>query len=351
MSIGPIAQHAARQPDRPALVAESRSIAWRELCALQARRGGLLALDLHRDRPPTNVSSGCRRGRFPVSPYLVVASSIIASVLAWTGPVSAGWIIDWGVKGSSAAVQRELLHANRMKILISGKDGTPAVAFIVDLDANTFTQVYYEKRYYITDTVPEYVLTMGAMAKMAMGLWPAAPDLVEALKQAAPDQRKKMEEELKLYEQQMRASGWGQPEPACREPRIETRKVDQRDTIAGHAAVRYDVLADGKPSGTLSEIWVAKSLPAWQELDPQKFQRFLAEIAKTPCGAGGSPHEVLSHAAWRLRSEGYPVRKALRAAKGGGEVEVIRVETREIPLAELEPPPGFVRKTFWEHIR
>jgi hypothetical protein len=121
------------------------------------------------------------------------------------------------------------------------------------------------------------------------------------------------------------------------------RKTGQQATIAGYPAVRYDVLADGKPE---SEIWIARGIPAWRELDSRKLERFGAEMAKLAgCGPGqGQQGPLGDYPSWKLADEGYPVRTV--AKSGGGEkIEVVKAESRTIPAAEFQPPAGFARKT------
>ncbi len=58
---------------------------------------------------------------------------------------------------------------------------------------------------------------------------------------------------------------------------MEVRRTGQQATIAGYPAVRHDVLADGRLE---SEVWIARGITAWRELDPRRFERFTAEMAK-----------------------------------------------------------------------
>ncbi len=272
--------------------------------------------------------------------YLVVVGTILASVFAWTGQTSAGWIIDQVVKGETGR-QQMMLQANRMKTLMWKKDGEPAAAFILDLDAGTITLVDYEERHFVTTTIQEYAQMTRGVQQMAAEMAEAMKEMQEAMKEMPPEQRKMME--------QMMRSQMGQTKPTpedCSEPRIEVRKTGQQATIAGYPAVRYDVLADGKPQ---SELWIAKDIAAWQELDPQKLERFSAEMAKlAACNSTRGRHGLPGDdPAWKLASEGYPVRTVDRSGSGG-TVEVVKAEIRTIPAAEFQPPPSFARKTLRE---
>ena len=273
--------------------------------------------------------------------YRVVVGSVLMSVFAWTGQASAGWVIEQVVKGGGGDRQQVMLQANRMKTLVF-EGGKPASAGIVDLNAQTVTQVDYRERYYVTTSVREFVQMMqGAMAG-------ATKEMQEAMKQMQEEMKDMSPEERKMAQQMMGQMMPGQTPQACREPRMELKKTGQQATIAGYPAVRYDVLADGKLE---SEVWIAKGLTAWRELDQQKIERFGAEMAKlAACGpgpgrqgfAGADPH-------WKLAGEGYPVRTV--DSGSGVTVEVVKAESRSIPAAEFQPPAGFARKTLQEMMR
>jgi hypothetical protein len=213
------------------------------------------------------------------------------------------------------------------------------VAHILDLDAQTITQVDYPGRRYATATAQEYAQVMrDAMGTMTQ----AMQQMREATRDMPPEQRQMVEQ---MMRSQMGAAGAAPQD--CREPQVEVRKTGQQATIAGYPAVRHDVFSDGKPS---AEIWVAATLTAWRELDPKKLERFSTEMARAfpACGAGQgrSPLSGGDHA-WRLAAEGYPVRTVHRNG-GTTTIEVVRAEPRALPPAEFQPPAGFARRTLPE---
>lgn len=273
--------------------------------------------------------------------YRIVAWAAVAAIFVGAGQATAGWVIDQAVKGDAEGGRMQmLLQANRMKHLVLGPDGKPMMAFIMDLNAETITQVDYQARRYTTATIQEYSQMMRGMQQAASGhMAQAMQQMQEALKDMPPEQRQMME-------QMMRSQG---PQAAptaqeCREPRIEMRRTGQQATIAGYPAVRFDVYSDGKQD---SEVWIAKGITAWREVDPQKMERFANEMAKAVgCGQqrAGVPG---SDASWKLAGEGYPVRTVSRGG-GGGTMEVVKAESRSIPAAEFQPPAGFARKTLRE---
>lgn len=266
-------------------------------------------------------------------PGRVVAWGILASIFVWTGQASAGWVIEHAVKGGAVDSRYQvLLQANRMKTLIFGEGGDAVVAFITDLNAETITQVDYQERHYFTATLKEYVQTFqGAMAG-------AAKAMEEATKEMSPQERAMAQQMLP-----------GLASQACREPKIEMRRSGQQATIAGYQAVRYDILIDGKPE---SELWIAKGLPAWRELDAQKLERFGAEMTKLAgCGSTEGRQGLLGDdPSWKVANEGYPVRTVDKSGSGV-TTEVVKAESRTLPASEFRPPAGFARKTFLEVIQ
>jgi len=280
--------------------------------------------------------------------YRVVGWGILAGIVVWSGQASAGWVIDQVMKGGGeGARQQVLLQANRMKTLMLGEDGTPSAAFILDLNAETITQVDYKGKHYISTTVQQFgQMIQGVQQAMSGEMAEVMKQMQEQMKDMPPEQRKMMEE---MMEDMMRSRmpKTGAAPQDCVEPKVELKKTGQQATIAGYPAVRYDVLADGKLE---SELWLASGIAAWREMDPQKLERFATEIAKLAprCGSVKGQHGFRrDDPAWKLASEGYPVRTVHRS-DGGVTMEVVKAESRSIPAAEFQPPAGFVRKTLRE---
>jgi len=261
--------------------------------------------------------------------YRFIAGIIAAAALTWVSTAWAGWVIDETVKGGAAGRQQVMMQANRMKSVVF-EGNKPVSAFVADLDAQTLTQVDFKERYYFTSTVQEYVQTFrGAMSG-------AMTEMQEALKDMSAEERKIMEQ---MMPQQAPAN--------CREPRTELRKTNQQATVAGYPATRYDILEDGKAA---SEIWIAKGITAWRELDGKKLERFMAEMAKLAgCPGQGRRGTPGADRSWKLAGEGYSVRTVDRS--GGTTVEVVKAESRAIPAAEFQPPAGFARKSLREMMK
>jgi len=273
--------------------------------------------------------------------YWVVRCSILVSMFVWTGQASAGWVIDQVTKGAGeGARQQVVLQANRMKTLMLGADGEPITAFILDLNAQTITQVKYHEQQYVTSTVQEFGQMMqGMQQEMAGQMARAMKEMQEAMKDMPPEQRKMMEQMMRSRTPQTEAG----PQD-CPESKIELKKTGEQATIAGYPAVRYDVLIDGKPD---SELWLAKGIAAWREMDPQKLERFGSEMAKLAprCGRAHGRFGLRGDdPAWKLANEGYPVR-TVHQSDGRVTVEVVKAETRTVPATEFQPPAGFTKKT------
>jgi hypothetical protein len=254
--------------------------------------------------------------------YRAVAWIILAGAFGWIGQASAGWVIDQVVKGGGEGARHQvLLQTNRMKTLILGEDGTPTASFILDLNAETITQVDYSRKHYITTTVQEF-------GQMIQGVQQAMSGQMGRMMEEMQERMKDMPEEQRKMVEQMMRSRMPQAESGsqdCVEPKVELKKTGQQET-AGYPAVRYDVLADGKPE---SELWLASGIAAWREIDPRKLERFASEMAKLAprCGSAKKQQGFRGDdPAWKLASEGYPVRTVHRG-DGGVTMEVVKAES------------------------
>jgi hypothetical protein len=270
----------------------------------------------------------------------MIRHNVLWSILvgmAWTNQAFAGWIIDQSVKSQVDESRQQIaMQANQMKTLMLNPEGKPEMAFVLDLNNETVTQVNYREGSYTTAKVQEYAqMIQGAMKN-------AKSALDEALKDLPAEQREMMEKMMRSRTAQANAKS-----EACAEPRIEMRKTGQKATIAGHPSINYEVLADGK---TESEMWIAKDITAWKELDPKKLERIMTELAMASPGCGPSQGRHAGFGknnAWKLANEGYAVKTVDRSGTGT-TVEVTKAEARAIPASEFHPPGGFTRKDLSE---
>jgi hypothetical protein len=250
--------------------------------------------------------------------------------------VFAGWLIE-EVEHENDSQGQVLIQANRVKSVMLGVDRKPESAFIIDLEAQTITEVNYEERYFATGSFQEYAAVVRRMLEEAKREnAQMLQEMQESLKSMPPDQRRAMEEMLRKE---------AEASQECREPRFEVRRTNQQATIAGYAAVRYEVLANGKLEW---EYWIARGITAGQELNTQKLEQFMSiwKAMGGACSLQGGRGLFMADPWLQLLREGYPVR--IVAVDGGYKNEVVKAENRAIPGAEFQVPAGFARKTFQE---
>lgn len=267
-----------------------------------------------------------------------LTAAALVVLLAWAGDATAGWAVEQLLKSSTeTARQRMVVQSNRIKTMTFDPSGQPVAAFILDLGTETLIQVDYQQRQYVAATFQEYVTGMaGAAQAAARQMADSLRAMQEATKNMPPEQRKAVEQSMRS---QMPPSG--APGSAdCVEPKREVRKTGQQATIAGFPAVRYEVLADGKIE---SEVWVAPGLGVGRELDTRKLEQFSTSVAKAVGCAPGAPAPG-ADPAWKLVGEGYPVRTIV-TGPDRVIVEVVKAESRAIPVAEFLPPAGFAPRT------
>ena len=266
---------------------------------------------------------------------LVVGAALLTT-LASCSVASAGWVIQQAVTGSAAGTQQIVLQSNRIKTVVLEPDGRPSTAFIVDLNTDTIIQVNYAERTYVSASFRDYVDTMRGRTQQASAQVAEATRQMEvAMKEMPPEQRR-------VVEQMMRAHGGGAPRE-CRELAFDVRATREQATIAGYRAVRHDVVADGAAQ---SQVWVARDLTAWREIDPTKLQRLAAEMTRLAACAPAA-NGAAAAGAWRTAGEGYPMRTVVRS---GETIEVTKVESRPVSPSEFQAPAGFARKPLNESL-
>jgi hypothetical protein len=265
-----------------------------------------------------------------------VACGIAAGFVMSPLSAHAGWIIDQVVReGGMTSRQQLLFQSDRMKTIVLDASGQPLAALIVDLGAQTITQVDYLGRHYVTATIDEHVRAAQQARQQALS------DLTEVTRQVERDIRdlppsERAEIEGAMREQMKQAAASSLP---CRTPRAQLRKTGRREVIAGYEAVSHEVLVDGKRD---SEVWIAPGIGAWRELDARKVERFSTEIARlSACSEAGEARRFRDGTALKLAHEGFAVRTAV--ANGGATQEVLKAEQRPVPPEEFEPPSGFAR--------
>lgn len=263
-----------------------------------------------------------------------VSGSVCVGMVMWAGQVSAGWVIDQVIKEKEWH-QQVIVQENHIKVTVLNKKKIPKNAVIMNLDTETITQVDYDSEQYTTAALQEYGQLIQTLQSSVL---PAMTEVMkrgqERIQALPPEQREEIE---RMMGSRMPTAS--QAAPDCPEPPpTEMRETEQKDTIAGYAARRYDLLVEQKPQ---AELWIAKDIPIGQELDAEKMARFSAELAKlAACNPAAGRGDLFSDGlSWQVMNEGYPVRIVRPDNKR--TVEVVKAETRTVPASEFQPPSGF----------
>ena len=267
----------------------------------------------------------------------------LLGMLAAATPVSAGWVIDQEMRGGGSDDkhrQRLFLQSNRLKTTImEGANVTNAV--VMDLDAQTITQIDYRQRTYTTATAAEYAALMRQGFEQMGAAMGQMKELEEQLKNLPPEQRRQLEALMK------QAQG-AQQQPSvkaedCAPDKVDVKRTGKSLTVAGYDASGYQVFTNGKLD---SEVWIAPGITAIREIDPQKLERMMKEMLKAMPQCPPRGQVFGADPMWKLMKDGYPVRSVDK--DGGHVIEVVKAESRSLGAAEFQPPTGFARKTLQE---
>jgi hypothetical protein len=111
------------------------------------------------------------------------------------------------------------------------------------------------------------------------------------------------------------------------------------------------VYADGKP---YQEVWVAKGVTVKAELDLKRLRGLQAKLTQALMTDLPSQQPVEEDPAYeQLLEQGYPM-KIVELGEGGepeSVTEVVRIEKRDIPEGEFQPPEGYRRIDLHEFFR
>jgi hypothetical protein len=101
--------------------------------------------------------------------------------IACPGQAFAGWIIDQSRTFQGLESKEQIfMQANQWKTVTLDPDGKPAMAFIIDLNNETVTDVNYGERSYMTAKAHEYYQMIGGPIKNAQNAAKEAFKGVEA---------------------------------------------------------------------------------------------------------------------------------------------------------------------------
>jgi len=236
---------------------------------------------------------------------------------------------------------RVFMQANRLKVVM-GDGVRESQATMLDLDAQTITQIDYPARTYTRATVAEYVDLVrhgwrgkGEATRQTLR---AGKDLEERLRSLPSEQRRAVEAMMKPGEQPVAAMP---PRPDhCGRDKVDVKTTGRRITVAGYAASGFLLLSGGRPD---SEVYIAPDITAAREIDPDKLERIIAELVKAMPHCPPRGQMFGADPMWKLMKDGYPVRSI--GMQGGRMIEVVKAEVRPLGADEFEPPAGFARRT------
>ena len=281
-----------------------------------------------------------RRGRGQIACYCIVLWTIglWSPLVAW-----AGWVIEqieYANPGAEGTKTIQYISKNRLKTVGEGN------TFIMDFARDIFVATDQESRVYWSGTVDEYVQEVKKFQQAANNL--VRQQMEEAMKEMPPDQRKAMED----LSQQMRGSGTPSPsQQPPKRPEVKAESTSETATIVGSKATKIMVYADGKP---YQEVWLAKGTTLKEDLDLKRMRELQAKLTQAIMPDTSSRQAVEEDPAYeKMLEQGYPV-KSVDLGEGGepeSTSEVTRMEQRDIPDKEFQPPEGYRRIDLGEFFR
>lgn len=245
---------------------------------------------------------------------LTLGIAAVVLLPTFTSPAWGGWEIDekYTTDTNGVAIRRDdllarvvdrrFIQGNRLKRVLIDADGKPQYAYIYDFVADRLTEVDYPKSRYYAAPLGEWVRSEEIRGGIPLPNLPG-DSLVANMCQGL----------------------------------LELRRSTQRDRIAGYEAVRYDSPVDGPPK---RHLWIAEDVRLGQGIDHEKLARYGKGIWEPRC-----PRKADDPAVRHMR-EGYIMRST--GPNGSDGTEVFRVQERDIPDSEFQPPPGFVRRPIRE---
>jgi hypothetical protein len=273
-----------------------------------------------------------RRGRGQIACYGIV----LWTLGVWFPMVAhAGWVIEqseYANPGAEGTKTTQYISKNRLKTVGEGN------IFIMDFARDIFIATDQENRVYWSGTVDEYVREVQKFQQAANNL--VRQQIEEAMKEMAPDQRKATEDLL----QQMRGSGTPSPsQQSAKRPEVKVESTPETATIAGSKATKIMVYADGKP---YQEVWLAKGTTLKGDLDLKRMRGLQTKLTQAIMADTPSRQVVEEDPAYeKMLDQGYPVKVVDLGERGEPEsaIEVTRLEKRDIPDKEFQPPEGYRR--------
>ena len=222
-----------------------------------------------------------------------------------------------------------LLQKGRLKHVSPGGDD-PVVA--VDSARARIWVSNPRARAYWECTIDEFC---GVVKGMLGGVAGSGGGLPPEVEKTLKDQMASLPPEQQAMVKQMLQARQGQAAaPAGPPPKVTVEPTSDTETIAGIAARKFRVLADGK---LFEDVWLSSDPAIARELDPSRAPETIAKLSA--CQLGQS--RVQEAPAYRqLYTQGWPL-KSVSHAGGFGRPTVVKAERRELPDAEFTPPSDF----------
>jgi hypothetical protein len=249
-----------------------------------------------------------------ISGVLAAARGLVLTVLLVAASAAdAGWLIV-DENGDQTLISR-----GRLKMSPKQGDGR---SMVLDLARARMWVADAGRSLYWDGTVEEYCEAVrGTMAA-------AEKAMLEQLKDMPPAQREKTMRQMGI--------GGGVAGPP---PKVTIERTADMEKIAGLAARKYRVLANGK---LYEELWLTTDAALVRDLEltraPDTFGRMFSCIA----GSGGE--RVEADAEYRqIFAQGWPLKVVFHGEGGGPNARalVTRVEQRDLPESDFTPPAGF----------
>jgi hypothetical protein len=256
---------------------------------------------------------------------LIGSLAVALLVVLAAPPADAGYAMFDQEGGQTLVSKGRVKHA--------GQADQPTMVFDMGRSrlwfANPRTRSYWE------GTAEEYCAAVKGMMSSAMS--EMEKQMKEQLAKMPPDQRAQAEQMMKQALQQ--AQGVQPGAQPAKPAKVTVERTAEQATIAGQAARKYRVLADGQPS---LDVWLGSDAGLAQELGlarmPESYGRMAACLDSRPTGQA-----VFESPEYRqLYSQGWPLR--IVSLEGGTPrpvVEIVRIEKRDLPEAEFTPPAGY----------
>jgi hypothetical protein len=256
---------------------------------------------------------------------------------------SAGWVIEqieYANLGAEGTRTLQYISKNRLKMVGEGN------TFMMDFAKNLFIASDQQHRVYWSGTVDVYIQEVKAFQQAANDL--ARAQMVEAIKEMPPDQRKAMEDLL----QQMPSANVSSPsQPVAKRAAVTIEPTAEMATIAGQKATKIMVYADGKP---YQEVWLAHGLTMKADVDLKRLRDLQAQLAQAIMANIHSSQSVEEDPAYtQLLEQGYPI-KIVELGEGGAPesvTEVVRIDKSDIAEREFQAPEGYRRIDLREFFR